>query len=438
MAISKISANGIEHELEATRLVTPILIDGIEFNGENTVSHYGMCYSSAGDVEKVAGLMDKDDNSLSDTLVIGIGSRVTIKFAAANTATAPTLKIGQNTAKPIKWHGSTIPASQYWETGAVIDFVCTGGSWELVGIAKDNNTTYSAAGTSLGLVKSGGDVAISNGIITVNDDSHNHTIANVDNLQTSLDSKLGKTTYEYNKELAIGSTGKVCIGKFPMYDSNISVEIKSTTSTTYNGTLVIATQNINTTGGGSYTATVYGDASNSLTDAIKIQYLSGSNVFSVYVNLPSWSKNLLHIQCVALAGTPTDIATTVTEVPSTATIVPTNALKAQLDAKQATITGGASTITGSNLTSNRVLISNSSGKVAVSAVTSTELGYLDGVTSAIQTQLNAKAPLASPALTGNPTAPTQAAGNNSTRIATTAFVTTAITNAIGTAIAASY
>jgi hypothetical protein len=37
------------------------------------------------------------------------------------------------------------------------------------------------------------------------------------------------------------------------------------------------------------------------------------------------------------------------------------------------------------------LVSNSSGKVAVSAVTSTELGYLDGVTSNIQTQLNNKA-----------------------------------------------
>lgn len=33
-----------------------------------------------------------------------------------------------------------------------------------------------------------------------------------------------------------------------------------------------------------------------------------------------------------------------------------------------------------------------------------------------------KAPLASPALTGNPTAPTQATGNNSTKLATTAFV----------------
>lgn len=45
------------------------------------------------------------------------------------------------------------------------------------------------AGTDLGCVKSGGDVTISKGIITVNDDSHNHTIANVDGLQGELNSK---------------------------------------------------------------------------------------------------------------------------------------------------------------------------------------------------------------------------------------------------------
>lgn len=49
------------------------------------------------------------------------------------------------------------------------------------------DTTYSAAGSGLGLVKSGGDVTISDGIITVNDDSHNHTIANIDGLQDALD-----------------------------------------------------------------------------------------------------------------------------------------------------------------------------------------------------------------------------------------------------------
>jgi len=57
---------------------------------------------------------------------------------------------------------------------------------------------------------------------------------------------------------------------------------------------------------------------------------------------------------------------------------------------QAAITGAASTITTANLTASRALISSTGGKVEVSAVTSTELGYLSGVTSAIQTQLNGK------------------------------------------------
>lgn len=59
--------------------------------------------------------------------------------------------------------------------------------------------------------------------------------------------------------------------------------------------------------------------------------------------------------------------------------------------KQENITGGASTITSSDLTANRALISNAQGKVAVSPVTNTELGYLSGATSSIQTQLNGKA-----------------------------------------------
>ena len=67
-----------------------------------------------------------------------------------------------------------------------------------------------------------------------------------------------------------------------------------------------------------------------------------------------------------------------------------NNVQTALTSKQDTVVGGASTITEDNLTASRALISNSSGKVAVSTVTSTELGYLDGVTSNVQTQLNKK------------------------------------------------
>jgi hypothetical protein len=58
--------------------------------------------------------------------------------------------------------------------------------------------------------------------------------------------------------------------------------------------------------------------------------------------------------------------------------------------------GGAKTFTG-----DVVLPVNTS----IGTVTSTEIGYVDGVTSAIQTQLDAKAPLASPTFTGTVTLP---------------------------------
>lgn len=85
----------------------------------------------------------------------------------------------------------------------------------------------------------------------------------------------------------------------------------------------------------------------------------------------------------------------------------------------------------------------------------TELNYVAGVTSAIQTQLNAKAPtasptftgtvtipagasitgfapLASPTFTGTPAAPTATATDNTTQIATTAMVQSALVAYSGT------
>lgn len=71
-------------------------------------------------------------------------------------------------------------------------------------------------------------------------------------------------------------------------------------------------------------------------------------------------------------------------------IVTVEQLDKKVENMQSKITGAATTITSNNLTASRALTSNSSGKVAVSATTSTELGYIHGVTSAIQTQLNGK------------------------------------------------
>lgn len=83
-----------------------------------------------------------------------------------------------------------------------------------------------------------------------------------------------------------------------------------------------------------------------------------------------------------------------------------------------------------SLDNNGQIPSNEVPIVSDLIVSADELNYVDGVTGNIQTQLNAKAPLASPTLTGTPKAPTALAGTNSTQIATTAFVQNAVSNGI--------
>lgn len=105
------------------------------------------------------------------------------------------------------------------------------------------NTTYGAAGSSLGLVKSGGDVTISNGTITVNDDSHNHTIANVDGLQTALDGKL-PTSGTAVKATADDNGQNIA----DTYIKSLSVNGRTITYTKGDGdTGTITTQDTNTT-----------------------------------------------------------------------------------------------------------------------------------------------------------------------------------------------
>ena len=71
---------------------------------------------------------------------------------------------------------------------------------------------------------------------------------------------------------------------------------------------------------------------------------------------------------------------------------------------------------------------------AAAGTNTTQIATTAFVTSAV----SGKAALASPTFTGTPKAPTAAAGTNTTQIATTAFVQSAISTAIGNAIAASY
>lgn len=137
---------------------------------------------------------------------------------------------------------------------------------------------------------------------------------------TNLNNKLNKLEFEWNKELAFGETGLLCIGKFPIYDTNLTIDISSTTSRTYNGRLIIACQNYLI-----QEASVYGDSDNNLTPKLFIKPTSPSDqIIEIYFQPETYSKNIISIKGCAVRGTATDIVTNIPTLPSNATVKPTN------------------------------------------------------------------------------------------------------------------
>jgi hypothetical protein len=183
--------------------------------------------------------------------------------------------------------------------------------------------------------------ALSTYVDAINNSNHNHEISDVTGLQNALDAKLEKTTYEKSAELALGSNGKVCLGKFGAYDTNITIELNSTTHTGYHATIIIFSQNVAISStNGSVGCYVYGDANNYVTPLLSIfrPYGSASRQIEVYANLPGWSKNLVHVQGVALStGGMTDVLTSVETIPTAIDgkikVTPVNALTANFASK---------------------------------------------------------------------------------------------------------
>lgn len=111
---------------------------------------------------------------------------------------------------------------------------------------------------------------------------------------------LEKLTYEWSKQYnASGTPGYLLIGSFPMYDTNLTIDIDSTTATTYHGTVLIATQNVSETSlGTEHTINVYGDPTGTISDAIRVVWNSGSRNYNVYFTPGTWSKTFIHVRAI--------------------------------------------------------------------------------------------------------------------------------------------
>ena len=119
----------------------------------------------------------------------------------------------------------------------------------------------------------------------------------------------------------------------------------------------------------------------------------------------------------------------------------TSAIQTQIDAKAplasptftGTVTLPSGTVTSTMISDGTIVNADINASAAIdwsklaisSTVSSTELGYVDGVTSAIQTQLDAKAPLAGPTFTGTMNAAELILSGNLTVNGTTTTVSTA-------------
>ena len=153
------------------------------------------------------------------------------------------------------------------------------------------------------------------------------------------------------------------------------------------------------TGANKYTLPVAGNA----LGGIKTDYVTSDKNYAVkvdsdgsaYVNVPWTDTNTTYtLSSFGITATAAELnkldGVTATAAELNYVDGVTSNIQTQLNGKAASShTHAASQITG--LIASRALVSDADGHPTVSAVTSTELGYLDGVTSAIQTQLNGKA-----------------------------------------------
>ena len=166
------------------------------------------------------------------------------------------------------------------KTSTHIQWKQTGGSWSNLVALSD---LKGAPGSDANVTKANVEA-----VLTGNIASHTH-------------SYIPKVSYEWNDQVwcATGDSGAFSLGRYKVYDTQLTFDIVSTTSQAISGKLVIATQN-----GVIKQAKVYGDSSGDLASKLRIyQSAVGSDSTSwieVFGMFAEWSKNKIHVFAVGL------------------------------------------------------------------------------------------------------------------------------------------
>jgi hypothetical protein len=171
--------------------------------------------------------------------------------------------------------------------------------------------------------------------------------------------------------------------------------------------------------------TISGMSSYLTTSAAASTYLTQSNAASTYQTISGMSSYLTTSSAASTYQTQAGMSDYLSKAGNLAGLANTATARTNLGL------GTMATATASDYSTTTVanglyypLSSNPAGYLTTAPVTSVA-GRTGAVTLAVA-DVSGAAPLASPALTGTPTAPTATGGTNTTQIATTAFVTAAI------------
>lgn len=117
------------------------IIDSLAFGESSYILSipYGTCSDAGDTVAKTVTI----PNWVTTLDTDSIGARISVQFQSENQAATPTLNVNNTGAKQIRYNGSTMPATQYWDEDAVVEFVYDGTYWNIVGSVVDNDTKYS-------------------------------------------------------------------------------------------------------------------------------------------------------------------------------------------------------------------------------------------------------------------------------------------------------
>lgn len=132
--IDSFEVGGTTYDLNAAALETPATIDGISFDGNESVTRYAACATAGATAAKVV--------TLGTDLTLAPGATVIVRFNSANTAESPTLNVNGTGAFPIVAYGSTAAASGAWAAGEVVTFVYDGTNWNQIGGAIGSSSVY--------------------------------------------------------------------------------------------------------------------------------------------------------------------------------------------------------------------------------------------------------------------------------------------------------